>query len=340
MNIILALPLLLSFFTGLFLIPFWIKKAKEIGLLWEDMNKPEHPKNVAGSGGIGVVLSFILGTLTYIAIKTFYFKSQDNLIEIFALLSVVLVIAFIGVLDDLLGWKKGGLSIRSRLVLLFFSSIPLIVINAGKSTIFGINLGLLYPLIIIPLGIVGVSATFNFLAGYNGLESSQGIIILSSMGLITFLIGEKWLSVITLCMVASLISFYLFNKSPAKVFPGNILTYSVGALIATVAILGNIEKIALFFFIPYIIETILKSRGKLKKQSFAKVNPDGSLELPYDKIYGLEHLAILILKKVKPSHKVYETDVVYLINLFQGLIIVLGFILFRTELFVVHASIF
>jgi hypothetical protein len=77
----------------------------------------------------------------------------------------------------------------------------------------------------------------------------------------------------------------------------------------------------------------LKTRGKLKKQSFARVNPDGSLELPYEKIYGIEHLAIYILKKIKPSHKVYETDVVYLINAFQILIIALGIIMFRTELF-------
>lgn len=333
MNLILMLPLLLSFFVGLFLVPFWIKKAKEIGLVWEDMNKPEHPKNVAGSGGIGVFLPFILGTLTYIAIKTFYFKSSDDIIEIFASLSVVLVIAFIGILDDLLGWRKGGLSIRSRLVLLFFASIPLIVINAGESNLFGIHLGLIYPLIIIPLGIVGASATFNFLAGYNGLESSQGIIILSALSGITFLMGEKWLSIIGLCMVAALIPFYIFNKTPAKVFPGNVLTYCVGALIAAIAILGNLEKIAVFFFIPYILETILKSRGKLVKHSFAKVNPDGSLEMPYEKIYGVEHLAIYILKKIKPSKKVYEKDVVFLINLFQIAIIIIGVLLFERGLF-------
>jgi UDP-N-acetylglucosamine--dolichyl-phosphate N-acetylglucosaminephosphotransferase len=340
MNLLLLIPLLLSFFTGLFLVPFWIRKAKEIGLVWEDMNKPEHPKDVAGSGGVGVFLPFILGTLTYIAIKTFYFKSKDNLIEIFASLSVVLIIAFIGILDDLLGWKKGGLTRRSRLILLLFASIPLIVINAGESTVMGINFGLVYPLIIIPLGIVGASATFNFLAGYNGLEASQGIIILSSLAAITFFMGNKWLSVITLCMVASLIPFYLFNKHPAKTFPGNILTYCVGALIACIAILGNLEKIAIFFFIPYILETILKSRGGLVKQSFAKVNPDGSLEVPYEKIYGLEHLAIYMLKRLKPSKKVYEADVVHLINAFQILIILVGFVIFGKEIFIAAQSIF
>ncbi|MCH7850906.1 MAG: hypothetical protein IH845_04660, partial [Nanoarchaeota archaeon] len=47
----------------------------------------------------------------------------------------------------------------------------------------------------------------------------------------------------------------------------------------------------------------------------------------YKKIYGLEHLAILILKTTKPSKKVFEKDVVYLINGFQILIVILGFLL-------------
>jgi hypothetical protein len=75
----------------------------------------------------------------------------------------------------------------------------------------------------------------------------------------------------------------------------------------------------------------LKIRGKLKKESFARVNEDGSLEMPYNKIYGLEHLAIYILKRIKPSKKVYEREVVYLINAFQTLIIILGFIIFKVD---------
>lgn len=333
MEMLLALPLFISFFIGLFLIPFWIRKAKEIGLIWEDMNKPEHPKNVAGSGGVGVFLAFILGTLIYIAIKTFYFKSSTNIIEIFASLSVVSIIAFIGIIDDIMGWRRGGLSKKSRLILLFFASIPLIVINAGESNMIGIEFGLLYPIIIIPLGIVGASATFNFLAGYNGLETSQGIIILSALSGVTYFTGDRWLSIIGLSMVASLMAFYIFNKYPAKIFPGDVMTYPVGALIALIAILGNIEKIAIFFFVPYILETGLKLKGRLKKESFAKVNEDGSLEMPYDKIYGLEHLAIFILKKIKTNKKIYEKEVVYLINAFQIFIIIIGILIFKREIF-------
>ena len=193
----------------------------------------------------------------------------------------------------------------------------------------GIDFGLFYPLFLIPLGILGTSTTFNFLAGYNGLETSQGILILSSLAFVTWLTDKSWLGLICLIMISSLIAFYIFNKYPAKIFPGDVMTYSTGALIAIVAILGNIEKIAIFFFIPYIIETGLKLKGKLKKESFAKVNEDGSLEMPYSKIYGLEHLAIFILKKIKKNKKVYEKEVVYLINGFQILVIIIGLILFK-----------
>jgi len=72
----------------------------------------------------------------------------------------------------------------------------------------------------------------------------------------------------------------------------------------------------------------LKLTGNLEKQSFGNPNQDGSIDLKYEKIYGLEHLAIKILKKVKPNKKAYENEVVLLINLFQILMILLGFAVF------------
>ncbi|MCK5149969.1 glycosyl transferase family 4 [Candidatus Pacearchaeota archaeon] len=326
MNPLLLIAISVSFFCTFLVLPFWIKKSKENRLVGKDMHKQDKREVVEG-GGIVVLFGVSLGILLYIAINTFVFKNTDNLIYMFAILSVLFLSSIVGIIDDLLGWKK-GLSKKIRILIILFAAVPLMVINAGESTMIGINLGLIYPLILIPLGVLGATTTFNFLAGYNGLESGQGILILSALALVTWITGNAWLSVVALCMVASLMAFYIFNKYPAKIFPGDIMTYSIGALIASIAILGNIEKISIFFFIPYILETILKSRGGLKKESFAKVNDDGSLEMPYNKIYGLEHLAIKILKKIKPSKKVYEKEVVYLIHGFQIFIIVLGFLIF------------
>jgi len=325
-EILLLATIFISFFCALFVIPFWIRKARQENLVGKDMHK-QNKNKVAEGGGVGVMFGFSIGVLLYLAINTFYFKRSEFLVSIFAILTTLFIATMLGSIDDLLGWKK-GLGKKMRIVMMIFAAIPLMAINAGESTLLGINFGLVFPLFLIPLGIVGAATTFNFLAGYNGLEASQGILILSALSIVTFLTGNSWLSVIALSMVAALIAFYIFNKYPARIFPGDTLTYPVGALIAVIAILGNIEKIAIFFFIPYILETILKLRGGLRKESFAKLNKDKSLEAPYTKIYGLEHLAIKILKKIKPSKKVYETDVVYLINGFQLIIILLGFWIF------------
>lgn len=336
MEPLLFIPIMLSFFITLLALPYWIRKTKQVGLVWEDVNKYKRPKDIAGSGGVVVIMGFVLGILSYIALKTFVLKTDVTTIEIFALSTTILIAAMVAFIDDILGWKRGGLSAKLRILLIFLAAIPLMVINAGQSGadipfVGLVNFSWMYPLILIPIGIIGASTTFNFIAGFNGLETGQGILIIGALSLVAFFTGSTWLSLIGLCMVASLIAFLIFNKYPASVFPGDVLTYPVGALIAIFAILGNFEKIAIFFFIPYIFETVLKSRGKLKKQSFGRVQEDNSLEMPYEKIYGIEHLAILLLKKIKK--KVYERDVVYFIHLIQIIIIILGFVIFRKSIF-------
>jgi len=328
MEKILFLSVFISFLVTIIILPHWIKRAKKAELVGKDMNKLTSV-GIAEAGGIVVIAGFILGALAYIAIKTFYFKSTTNLIEILAIICTILLVSFIGMIDDVLEWKM-GLSKKIRIFLILFASIPLVVINAGESTILipllGVtNIGILYSFILIPIGIIGATTTFNFLAGYNGLEAGQGMLILSALALASLVTETSWLGLIALCMVGALFAFLYYNKYPAQVFPGDVLTYSIGALIACMAILGNYEMFAVFIFIPYIIETCLKLRGRLNKESFGVPQKDGSIKNKHDKIYGLEHLAIKIIEKAKKSKKVYEWEVVLSIHTFQIIIIILGF---------------
>lgn len=329
-----SISFIISFLVTSLMLPKWIIQAKKYGFTGKDMNKYREVRAAEG-GGLTVVAGFILGILIYVALKKFYFTSNENVIEIFAITTSILILALIGLIDGSLGWKI-GLRRRFRILLCLFAAVPLMVINAGQSAITipligHVNMGLLYPLILIPLGIVATSTTFNFLAGYNGLESGQGIIMISALSLVAYLTGSTWLALIGLIMVFSLIAFWIYNKYPAKVFPGDVMTYPVGGMIAIMAILGNFERIALFFFIPYIIEVILKARGKLVKQSFGKPNKDGSLDLRYSKIYGLEHFVIYLHSKlgIKPTEK----KVVCTIHVIQIVIIAFGFFLFREHIF-------
>jgi UDP-N-acetylglucosamine--dolichyl-phosphate N-acetylglucosaminephosphotransferase len=331
MEFLIYLCVLISFLTTLIVTPKWIRKALEIGLHGYDMNKPGKPK-VAEMGGICVVFGFLLGMLTYIGLMSFYLHSP-NYIDLLAVLCTVLMTCIIGMMDDLLGWKK-GLRQWQKPIFTLFAALPMMAINVGHSSmnlpvLGNINWGILYPLLIVPIGIVGASNAYNMLAGYNGLEAGMGVIILFVLGYVGVINGKTEASVLALVMFGALLAFLYFNWYPAKVFPGDTMTYSVGALVACVAILGDMEKIAILLFIPYVIDFILTMRRMLKVEAFAKVNDDGSLEQPYDKIYHITHLAIAVLRNIKS--KVYERDVVEFVYLIEILMAGLVWIVYLRE---------
>ena len=304
----------ISFLTTLFLMKYWIKMAKSANLVGRDMNKYNKPK-IAESGGVAVIFGSGFGILAYIFLNTFYLQNTENLIFILAILCTVLLAAFIGFIDDVLG-RRMGLKYWQKVLLTIPIAIPLMVVNVGHEMIelpfIGvINLGLFYPLILVPIIIIGSTNGFNILAGYNGLEAGMGVIILSTLGIIAYS-HYAWLSLLVFLVVLSLLAFLMFNWFPAKVFPGDSLTYPIGAMIAITAILGNAEKAALILFVPYFIDLFLLFKAvKFKNfgvDAFAKPNPDDSLELPYTKLYDTTHIILFALKKVKKA--VFERDVV------------------------------
>jgi UDP-N-acetylglucosamine--dolichyl-phosphate N-acetylglucosaminephosphotransferase len=135
------------------------------------------------------------------------------------------------------------------------------------------------------------------LAGMNGLEAGMGTIAVGTLGFIAWQSNALAAAVIAACTVMALLAFLLFNWYPARVFPGNVMTYTVGATLAVVAILGNLEKYALILFLPYFAELVLKARGGFQQESFAK--PEGTgLRNRTKKWYSLNHAAIDLLRRL------------------------------------------
>ncbi|MDI6737293.1 MAG: glycosyl transferase family 4 [Nanoarchaeota archaeon] len=327
---------LISFALVLIAMPLWIKRAHRAGLTGKDMHKADG-RQVANLGGLVVIFGFLFGTLAYIAIDTFVI-AHTNIqtyvqrdLGIMAGLVAMLILTILGLADDILGWKL-GLRQWQKPILALLAAVPLAVVNAGQTTmalplIGRIDIGIIFPLVVIPFAVSGAANGFNMLGGYNGLEAGMGILILSALAYFTWINQYSHIAVMALCMVFALLAFYIFNRCPAKVFPGNVLSYPLGGLIAIVAILGNMERIAVVLFLPFFAEFVLKLRGGFRKESFAKIRYDGSLDAPYPKIYGLEHLAIRILQQFK--RRVFEWDVTHLIFAFEILLIVFVLVIYR-----------
>ena len=325
MNPLLLVSIAISFAATFILTKRWIPVAKRAGLVGKDMNKPDKPE-VAEMGGISALGGFIGGLLFYIGLNTFLFNNMSFNLDLFATMGTILIIAIVGLIDDLLGWKL-GLSQLQKPLLTIPAALPMMVINAGHSSVdlplFGaMDLGLLYPLMVVPIGIVGASNGFNMIAGYNGLEAGMGLIIISSIGVVSYLTGTSHVAMICAIAAAALVAFLIFNWHPAKIFPGNVFTYMVGSIVACVSILANVEKLALILFIPYFLDFLLKSRSKMKAEAFGEVDAEGHLKKPYSKYYALPHIVIDVLLKLKG--KASEKDVVLFILSLEFFLAVIG----------------
>lgn len=329
-DLVLACVIIITgFFVSFFLLKGWISSTTLFG---RDQNKYDRPL-VAEAGGVAVSLGICFALCLYVFVKTFLWHSQTHLIAAFTIILTLLLAGFIGFIDDILGWKQ-GIKQSTKVLLTIPITLPLICINAGHSFmnlpfVGLVDFGWLYPLMIVPIAVIGSTNGFNMLAGYNGLEAGMGLIIFATFGLVGLFVESYWIALISFITAACLLAFLCFNWFPSSVFPGNSLTYPIGALIGTIAVLGNMEKLALWLFTLYFIEGILYFRcrvfDKIKDiEAFAKVNNDGSLAMPYQKIYDTTHFAIWLLKKIR--HKVYERDVVVFLLSIQFLIAFFGIV--------------
>lgn len=327
--LIYILPVIITFLLSYFLVRWWINIGRKLGYLSKDMNKYGYPKNVVDYGGIFVIISLILGIYVYVLIKNYITGSQTNLLEISIISSVVLLSGFIGALDDFLGWKKGIHPVY-RILFTFVFAIPLVVFKLGYSKmelplIGVVDFGLFYPLLLVPIGIMGASNALNIIAGYNGLEAIMAMLLFLGIAIKSWLIGKYFITMISLITISALLGFYMFNKYPAKVFPGNAMPYALGALFASLVIIGNMEKFGLSIFILYFIELFLFIRGLLNrvyKENFGIPDENNCLKEPYDKSYSITHISIKIAKKLFGCAR--EKDVVNIIAITQLLIIIIA----------------
>jgi UDP-N-acetylglucosamine--dolichyl-phosphate N-acetylglucosaminephosphotransferase len=301
----------IAFFSTFFITPILMKFLYQANVVALDLHKKNKPK-LPSAGGLAVAFGVLAGLLSYVGIKTFVYGLQQQAIYFLAVISSVLIVTFVGFIDDLNVTKRKvkikerediriGLPQWLKPLLTLPAAIPLMVIMAGQPTMsipfFGdVNFGIFYPLVLVPIGVVGASNAVNLLGGFNGMEAGMGIVYMLSLGIYALLHGSIG-AVIFLVSFASLLAFIHYNWYPAKILPGDSLTYLLGSLVASGVIIGNMEKAGVIVLMPFIIEFFLKARSKFQASCLGKLRKDGKLDPPYGKkIYSLTH----VLMNLKP----------------------------------------
>src|SRR3990167_504997 len=286
MNYILLICTLISFSIVYTFTPWFIRYLQKIGLVVQDQNKKNKPL-VPLSGGLIVFGGIVSGLLFFVFVRTFFQLS-------------IFLITLVGFLDDLViksdKSTSVGLKQWQKPLLTLVAAVPLMAVKAGTTTMtfpfYGfVDVGLLYPLLFVPLGVVGAANMINMLAGFNGQETGMGLVYTGMLGFYGIYHDELLASLISFVVFGALLGFYMFNKTPAKILPGDSLTYLLGGVLASIIILGNFEKAGLVIAIPFFVEFILKWRGDFKEQSYGKFE-NGKLYPLTDKIYSIPHIFI------------------------------------------------
>jgi len=272
---------LASFILTYLVLPSLIKKMSARGLTGRDMNKLGNKPEVAELGGIGPMLGISFGVIIAIFIATYLNILTINLTILLASFLTIFLVCFIGVIDDIIGWKKG---IRQWQHALFpvFAALPLMAVNAGTDFLVlpfigPVSIGIFYSLLLVPLGITGASNAFNMLAGFNGLEAGLGAIIITTLTAIAFITNRPEAAILGIAILASLLAFLRYNWFPAKVFGGDSLTLMIGASVATISIIGNMEKIGISLIALHWVELAFKARHRFQSESFGIPQKDGRL---------------------------------------------------------------
>ncbi len=266
----------ISFFLGLLVIPKLISRLIEKDFFGFDVHKLRKTK-VAEPGGFGVVFPFITTILLYIAFIT-YSDSELKVNLIAATLSIIIA-GLIGIIDDML-----ALSWRVKIFSAFIPALPLMVLKAGESSMIfpiigSVELGVFYSLLMVPLMVNFALNSFNMLAGFNGLESGMAIISLLTVIIAGVKVGNVDVAIIAVATLGATLAFYLFNKYPSKVFPGDTGTFFWGAVLISALIIGNMEKLAIGIFFLYFVNFFMLffHIAKRCRNKFSKIDIKGEL---------------------------------------------------------------
>ena len=265
-----------SFIVTFIFTKMLIPRLKRFGIIGRDVNKPDRPE-VAEMGGIAIVAGFTAGVLLAIFLNTFS-EFEFNLVYVMAALITVHSVAFIGIVDDLLDIPQ---FVKAFLPL--FAAVPLIAVSAVGSTAMNIpfvgeiDLGIFYILILVPIGVAVASNLSNMFAGFNGLEAGLGSVMFLAMAILAVAHGSVEMAILFIPILGALVAFMFFNWYPAKVFPGDVGNLTIGAVLASGVIIGNLEAAGAILMILYVLDFFIKAYKRFPSSNWWGEYQDGKL---------------------------------------------------------------
>ena len=258
---------ILSIFFGSILLPLLKKMKVKQSLSSYLFKKHKDKEGTPTMGG----LIFIIPTILAIVLLILWNKIEFST-NLFIVLFVFVAYALLGFIDDFLIIKRKnnvGLTEFQKLAgqiviaLIFFF---LYMKNGATPTIelytlgITINLSWFYGIFLLFM-LVASSNAVNITDGLDGLAGGLSLIAFLTFALISAnskaISGSGEIAVFCFVLVGTLLGFLAFNARPAKVFMGDTGSLSLGATLATIAIITKHELTFIIVAGVFVFETLV-----------------------------------------------------------------------------------
>ncbi|MEH7381366.1 MraY family glycosyltransferase [Bacillus sp. JJ1533] len=243
-----TLQYLLLFIIGVavsfILTPFVIKIAHKIGAVDVPNKRKVHTNTIPRLGGLAIYFGFVI---TFIMMSFFEDVSWSILVG-------ATIIVVTGILDDKFEIKPiqklAGQIIAALIVLFNGLQIKVITIPFFSEDI---QISWWIAFLVSFIWILGITNAVNLIDGLDGLAAGVSIIALTSIFIMSLIIGNEVSALLAIGLIGSTLGFLFFNFHPAKIFMGDTGSLLLGFLLSVMSLIGLKQVTFVTLVIPIII---------------------------------------------------------------------------------------
>ncbi|MDR0930624.1 MAG: undecaprenyl/decaprenyl-phosphate alpha-N-acetylglucosaminyl 1-phosphate transferase [Clostridiales bacterium] len=204
-----------------------------------------HNHPIPRLGGLAIFYSFLIAILCFC----------DITIPIRGILLGAVIIVTVGVIDDLTNlpaWSKLLFQIIAASVVILHGVTIEFFTNPFNTESY-INLGF-WSIPITLIWIIGITNAVNLIDGLDGLAVGVSSITAISLLVISIIMNESGIAILSIALAGSGFGFIPFNFYPAKIFMGDTGSMFLGYMLACISLLGLFKVYALLSFaVPFLI---------------------------------------------------------------------------------------
>ena len=219
------LSALTTFIISVLFIPRFIRLASKFRLVDFPGKRASHKKGVPILGGVPMFIGIILSLFIWSDIQ-----------EIFPIVIVLVIIFFIGLVDDLISLRplsKLFFQLLAIFILIYFQDLKI----DNMCGVLGIyEIPIFVSFLFTSFVVVVIVNSFNLVDGVDGLAGVLGTISSIAFGVIAYLMNQQEIAILAFSMSGSLLAFLIYNMHPARLFMGDTGSLVIGMGLSILAL--------------------------------------------------------------------------------------------------------